>query len=284
VESGLWDDLLPLLDQELAALPERFRLPIVLCDLEGMTRKEATRTLDWPERTVAGRLAQARAMLAKRLMRRGLPISAGILTALLPQKAAAASLPTALTANLATASGSVSAKASGIADAVLKSMLIAKLKSATMFVTLLAALMLMAIAARGDTDAVVDSRADEAEAQIDRRIDVAQPAQAQPQVEKELEAELKKLQGTWSKSSLEIDGRPNALFANVEPYYVFKGTDFSVTDHYGNVEKKGRIKLVPSAHAIDLNVTHGGDKGKRCVREAPSTASSATRPWASYSK
>ena len=58
-----FDDLRPLLDRELGRLPDRYRVAVVLCDLEGLTRSEAARRLGWPEGTVAGRLARARAML-----------------------------------------------------------------------------------------------------------------------------------------------------------------------------------------------------------------------------
>ena len=59
------------------ALRKGHRYDTILCDLEGMTRTEAARQLAIPEGSVASRLARARAMLAKRLARRGVVFSAG---------------------------------------------------------------------------------------------------------------------------------------------------------------------------------------------------------------
>jgi RNA polymerase sigma factor (sigma-70 family) len=85
-----WDDLRPVLDQELSRLPDKYRVALVLCDLEGKTRKAAARQLRIPEGTVSSRLSTARALLAKRLARHGLALSAGSLAALLTENAAAA--------------------------------------------------------------------------------------------------------------------------------------------------------------------------------------------------
>jgi RNA polymerase sigma-70 factor (ECF subfamily) len=91
--SHAWDRLARLIDDELSHLPEKYRVPVILCDLEGKSIKEATRQLGWVQGTLAGRLARGRAMLAKRLNRQGLLLSGGCLALLLEQSAASAALP-----------------------------------------------------------------------------------------------------------------------------------------------------------------------------------------------
>src|SRR5260370_1819241 len=90
MEKEVWPDLQPLLDQELSRLPDIYRVAIVLCDLEGKTRKKVAQQLGCPEGTVAGRLARARVMLAKRLAQRGVALSGGALAAVLSQDVASA--------------------------------------------------------------------------------------------------------------------------------------------------------------------------------------------------
>jgi hypothetical protein len=92
-------DLQSVLDKELSRLPDHYRGVLVLCDLEGMTRREAARQLGIPEGSVASRLARARVLLAKRLTRRGFVLSGGSVAAVLSAGSASASAPLALVAS-----------------------------------------------------------------------------------------------------------------------------------------------------------------------------------------
>ena len=82
--TGAWthdpapDDVRPVIDEELARLPEKYRAPVLLCDLEGQSIDEAASLLAWPRGTVGTRLAKARAILKSRLVRRGLGLGTGL--------------------------------------------------------------------------------------------------------------------------------------------------------------------------------------------------------------
>ncbi len=69
------------LHEEVARLPERYRLPVVLCYLEGLTYEAAADRLRCPLGTLSIRLSRARDRLRSRLVRRGLTASAGLLIA-----------------------------------------------------------------------------------------------------------------------------------------------------------------------------------------------------------
>lgn len=91
----VWKDLRPVLDQEVCRLPDRLRAAVVLCYLEGKSQEQAARVLGCPRGSVAGWLARARNLLHARLTRRGVFVSAGVLT-LFPWKADAADLSESL--------------------------------------------------------------------------------------------------------------------------------------------------------------------------------------------
>jgi RNA polymerase sigma factor (sigma-70 family) len=132
-------ELLSLVDEELGRLPERFRTLIVLCDLEGMTRKEVARRLGCPEGTVASRLARARDLLARRLARRCPSASGGPLVVL--SWGGSASAPAwvvastvkavSVAAGEAVSLGLVSPKVVALTEGVLKAMFVSKMKGMT---------------------------------------------------------------------------------------------------------------------------------------------------------
>jgi RNA polymerase sigma factor (sigma-70 family) len=132
-------DLRPILDEELSRLPDKYRAVIVLCDLEGKTRKEAARQLRCPEGTVAGRLVRARVLLAKRLTRRGVALSSGALAAVLAQNLVSASVPMVLVSSTlkaasqwaaGQAAGAIAVQVAALTEGVLKAMLLRKIKAA----------------------------------------------------------------------------------------------------------------------------------------------------------
>src|SRR6516164_7208194 len=77
-----WQSLAPVLDEEVNRLPVKYRTPVVLCYLEGMTNEEAARRLGCAKGTLQSRLAWARRRLCSRLTARGLTFSAGFLATL----------------------------------------------------------------------------------------------------------------------------------------------------------------------------------------------------------
>jgi RNA polymerase sigma factor (sigma-70 family) len=91
-----WGELRPVLDEEINRLPDKFRAPLVLCYLEGLTNEEAAQQLGCAKGTVQSRLARARARLRGRLTRRGVTLSTAALTGLLAAGTAAASPPALL--------------------------------------------------------------------------------------------------------------------------------------------------------------------------------------------
>jgi RNA polymerase sigma factor (sigma-70 family) len=71
-------DLRAVLDDELRQLPAEYRAAVLLCDVDGVSRREAARRLSVPDGTLSNRLARARAMLGRRLLRRGVALGAGL--------------------------------------------------------------------------------------------------------------------------------------------------------------------------------------------------------------
>jgi RNA polymerase sigma factor (sigma-70 family) len=80
VDELSWAEVKTCLDEELERLPVAYRETLVLCYLEGQTRDEAAKRLGVEVGVVKGRLERGRKMLAERLSKRGVTLSAGLLT------------------------------------------------------------------------------------------------------------------------------------------------------------------------------------------------------------
>src|SRR5207249_8112591 len=96
IDQDTRQELAQIIDEELHGLPEKYRAPLLLCYLEGLTTDQAARHLGWSLRTLQRRLEQGRKALRGRLTRRGLTLSATLLAAQLVMTSAQASLPTGL--------------------------------------------------------------------------------------------------------------------------------------------------------------------------------------------
>jgi RNA polymerase sigma factor (sigma-70 family) len=132
-QEAAWREVGPVLEQEIGRLPEKYRVPVVLCHLEGMTLEQAARQLGCPPGTVGTRVRRARERLRRALARRGLALPAGAVLALMPDRAAPAGVPAALmgstmnaaarvAAGQAVTSGLVSPRVAALTEGVIKAM------------------------------------------------------------------------------------------------------------------------------------------------------------------
>lgn len=89
-------ELRPLIDEGLNSLPEKYRVPVVLCYLQNKTNEEAARQLHWPVGTVKTRLSKARELLGDWLCRRGVAFSTEGYESILTPAVVRAALPAGL--------------------------------------------------------------------------------------------------------------------------------------------------------------------------------------------
>jgi RNA polymerase sigma factor (sigma-70 family) len=129
-------DLQAALDEEIGRLPDKYRAVIILCELQGQSRARVARQLRLAEGTVASRLARARALLAKRLTRREMALSAIGLAGILADQASACVPATVVSATVRNVGLVVTEKAAAavavtvwtITEGVVRTMLLNKLK------------------------------------------------------------------------------------------------------------------------------------------------------------
>jgi RNA polymerase sigma factor (sigma-70 family) len=183
----VWRDLRPVLDEEVGRLPEKYRLPVILCYLAGQTTEEAARRLGCARGTVLSRLAWARQRLRTRLARRGLGVSCAALASLLSLNGISAALPGRLVgvtvvaarwfaAGPAVVAGVLSPRAMSLTEGVLRAMFLTKVKAVSTVLALVALGACVALwASRPATAEANGGRKDEPSRSASRAVDEPTP-------------------------------------------------------------------------------------------------------------
>ncbi len=227
-----WRDVRPVLDEELARLPDKLRAAVVLCELEGVPRPEAAARLGVPEGTLSSRLARAKEALRRRLVKRGIALSAVGVGMALANAARAAVPPGLAEATAAAAAGNAVGAALTLAQAEVTAMFWAK----ALKVGLAAAVLAVAGvgAAVGYERAVAATEADK--------------------------SDKDKIQGEWKVTSIKIGGHePDDKDHILKSPWVFKGDKLTFEPFEAD------FKLDPSKDPkqIDVTIQKGpdGEKG-----------------------
>jgi RNA polymerase sigma factor (sigma-70 family) len=205
-ESATGRDLRAVLDEEVHRLPARYRIPVVLCYLQGKTNAQAAQLLGCAQGTVFSRLAWAREQLRKRLGRRGVAVGSSAFAGLLAQSTASAAVTASQVVSTsraalefapgnAIAAGTSSAPAVALAEGVLRAMFLTKLK--------IAIVVMFALGTAG-TAGVLSQRA-----LVDQpgSGEIAGIAQPPAPLAGEPRADKDKLPGTWVPVAVTEDGR-----------------------------------------------------------------------------
>jgi RNA polymerase sigma factor (sigma-70 family) len=265
-EEVIWRDLRPILHEEVDRLPDRYRLPFLLCYLEGKTNEEAAHLLGWPKGTVQSSLARARERLRARLARRGLALTSALLGTLLSQKAGSAAMSAALAESTLKAallfaagpgaSSAIAAPVLACAEGMLQATLVAKLKCTAVLLLALAA------AGTGAGVCVYQFRTEVRENGASGSLMREQPPQRNQMVNRDVSRQIPddkdRLQGAWTVTSAQQRGREIDVLNDRR--LAFGGNRFTLSARRGEVsgiipraELEGDFTLEPAhPQGIDL--------------------------------
>jgi RNA polymerase sigma factor (sigma-70 family) len=259
-----WQQVQALLDEELRGLPDKYRAAIVLCDLESMSIREASRQLGCPQGTIGTRLARGRRLLAARLTRRGLTLSGGLIAAALSENAASACVPSPLVfstvkaaaklaAGPAATGGLISAKVAALTEGVLKAMYLTKLKTV---VGVVLAATLFAAAGGVFTYHILAAEHKEATKGDEPQLPGKAPDKAK--------TDKDKLQGIWVAVSGEAGGKKAPEEFVQKCKIVIAGDKITLAGLVRGEKEKGvegtfKLDTAATPRAIDISLTNRED-------------------------
>jgi RNA polymerase sigma factor (sigma-70 family) len=247
VDDMTWRELRLVLHEELSRLPEKYRAPLLLCYWEGKTQEDAAAQLGWSKGTLKERVHRARELLRGRLTRRGVTLSAGLVTAMLCGRAGTAAEALALVnpttrAALAFAAGKQAvagglSAAAALAEGVIRTMLLTKVKIAA---AVLLTLGLLGAGAVGQ-----------------QALSAGGGAQAGKGTPPQARTDKERLQGTWVLESGKSKGQdaPASFVGALK--LVFAGDQVSVQFN-ANVKKEGTFTLKATAQPKEIDLIENG--------------------------
>jgi RNA polymerase sigma factor (sigma-70 family) len=258
-----WKELRTVLDAELEGLPEKWRLPLILCYLESRTQDEAAHQLKWSKSTMRRRLEEAREALGRRLARRGFACTAAFGGPLLSDCLTWAAIPPNLAnatvdAGVKIVTGQTVARIAStnviaLTEGVLQAMFPTKLKIAAAAV-LLAVFSLGALVMMAQANGVPSGD----EKPLPQVAGSPAPLTRQP-AKGDAQKDVEKLQGVWKVLSYVwagnpqdgSDGQPTQLVFQKD-LILFKGADEREATYRLDVTKKPR--------QIDMTISEKGKK------------------------
>jgi RNA polymerase sigma factor (sigma-70 family) len=217
-------DWLPLLDREVAGLPAKYRLPVLLCELNGVSRTDAARQLGVHEGTLSSRLARARKLLRTRLSRRGGGAAVLAAAVLFPMAAQAAVPQVLVESTVRAATAFAAGTALATPPAILAVAVLATLRRAKLGIAVIAVAMLVLLGGLG----LLITRAAYPAAVVDTRTD------------------LEKLQGDWAATDVKFDG--NEVAADTMSNLQFRGDEV-------NWPADSQCKLEATAERKQIDLT-----------------------------